>query len=242
MTVEVPLPQVAVVPTGDWAATVSAAWADKLRQNPALRMCLPTGSTPAPVYADIVRRGLSWAETSVALLDEWGGIPQDEPGACGATLRRQLLDHVDIPASSYRVINAWTADLADECAAHDAWLDEGLDLAILGVGTNGHLGMNEPGESIGARTHTVSLAPSTTEASVRYFDGRHEPTWGVTVGLRDLLAAGEVWVLATGAHKAGVVRASLEGPVTQQVPASLLRSHPRCIWWLDESAAITIAG
>jgi glucosamine-6-phosphate isomerase len=229
---------VRVVPTTGWADAVADSWTRRLAERPGLRMCLPTGLTPTPVYAAMTAREVPWRQASVVLLDEWGGIPRDEPGSCDATLRRELLDHVDLPADRYRAIDAWAEDLDAECAAVDTWLDEGLDLAVLGVGTNGHLGMNEPGSPPDARTRRVELAQATRDAAGRYFGDRiTPPTWGVTVGLRDILAASEVWVLASGAHKAPVVTASLEGPVTPDLPASVLRGHPRVVWWVDEAAA-----
>lgn len=231
---------VRVLPSAGWAAAVADAWQEHLVTRPALRMCLPTGSTPTPLYEAMGRRTVTWAGTEVVLLDEWGAIPRDEPGSCDATLRRELLDHVDLPSASYRAIDAWADDLDAECAAVDRVLDGGLHLAVLGIGVNGHLGMNEPGSAVGDRTRRIDLAPETREGAERYFAGRiAPPTWGVTVGLRDLLAADEVWVLATGERKAGVVQASLHGPVTPDVPASLLRHHPRVVWWLDEAAAGT---
>jgi glucosamine-6-phosphate deaminase len=231
---------VRVLPPTGWAAAVADAWEERLTERPGLRMCLATGSTPTPVYEAMTARPVSWSDAAVVLLDEWGDIPRDEPGSCDATLRRELLDHVDLPAASFRAIDAWADDLDAECAGVDAWLDGGLDLAVLGVGTNGHLGMNEPGSPPDARTRRVALAEPTREGARRYFAGRIEPpTWGVTVGLRDLLAADEVWVLATGERKAGVVQASLHGPVATDVPASLVRRHPRLVWWLDEASAGT---
>lgn len=231
-------PDVRVLPSDGWAGAVADAWVERLTGRPGLRMCLPTGSTPTPLYEAMAGRDTSWRRASVLLLDEWGAIPRDEPGSCDATLRRELLDRVDLPPDRYRPIDAWADDLAAECAAVDAWLDGGLDLAVLGVGTNGHLGMNEPGSPPDARTRRVDLAPATREGAERYFAGRiTPPTWGVTVGLRDILAAAEVWVLATGGHKAAVVRDALAGPVTPELPASVLRGRPHVVWWVDEAAA-----
>ncbi|HEV2893373.1 MAG TPA: glucosamine-6-phosphate deaminase, partial [Actinomycetota bacterium] len=221
---------------GDWAGQVADAFAGLLGRRPALRMCLATGQTPLPVYADLTGRRLSWARASVLLLDEFGDLPPGEPGGCDAALRRALVDRVDLPPGGYRPIDTAAADLDAECRAVDAWLDGGLDLAVLGLGANGHLGMNEPGAGAGARTRRVELAPATMDAAAGYLGGRR-PGWGVTVGLADLLAAERVWVLVTGAAKAEMVRACLEGPPDPARPASLLQGHPGCTWWLDEPAA-----
>ncbi len=228
---------VKVLPSQGWAEGVASAWAAVLSHRPTTRMCLPTGQTPIPVYAAVTARSLSWGKASVLLLDEFGGLPPGEPGSCQATLRRSLVDRVDLPPSSFRSIDTAATDLAAECRDIDTWLDAGLDLAVLGLGGNGHLGMNEPHSSTSARTRRVQLAPSTVESATRYFAQPFRPSWGVTVGLRDLFAAQTVWVLATGKHKAQTVRSCLvEGP-DPSLPASLLQDHPGCTWWLDEPAA-----
>ena len=228
---------VRILDAGDWAATVGAAWAGLLGGRPDLRMCLATGRTPLPVYADLRRRPVSWERASVLLLDEFGGLPPGEPGGCDATLRRALVDRVDLAPGGYRSIDTAAGDLDAECRAVDAWLDGGLGLAVLGLGGNGHLGMNEPGSPVTARTRRVELAAATAEAAARYFGDRRPPGWGVTVGLADLVAAEQVWVLVTGSSKADTVRACLEEPPAASRPASALQGHPRCTWWLDEAAA-----
>ncbi len=222
-----------------WVERVAAAVLERLSARPALRMCLATGSTPLPVYERVASAHGAFANASVLLLDEFGGLPATEPERCDAVLRRVLVDHVE-PAD-YRTIDVDADDLDSECSAIDQWIDRGgLDLAILGLGVNGHLGMNEPGSDADGRTARVELATSTIEGAQRYFAGRHRPTWGVTVGLRDLLRAGEVWVLAAGPTKAEIVARSLQGAAGADVPASLLQDHPNCTWWLDPPAATNL--
>ena len=226
-------------PGAAWADAVAEQWVTRLVAQPAMRMCLATGSTPLPVYDRMRRSPELFAGASVVLLDEFGDLSADEPESCDGVLRRHLVDAV--PLTDYRSIDSAASDVAAECDAIDAWIDAGpdglLDLAVLGLGRNGHLGMNEPGSPVDGRTARVELAPSTIEGAERYFAGRARPTWGVTVGLADLLAAREVWVLATGPSKSAIVARCLDGPVTPDVPASLLQRHPTCTWWLDELAA-----
>ena len=218
-----------------WVERAADALLERLSAHPTLRMCLATGSTPLPVYERVASAPGAFAASSVLLLDEFGGLPPDEPERCDAVLRRVLVDLVEV--ADYRSIDVDADDLDAECAAVDRWIDRGgLDLAVLGLGVNGHLGMNEPGSSPDGRTARVELAESTIEGAQRYFAGRHRPTWGVTVGLRDLLRADEVWVLAAGPTKADIVARSLRGPAGTDVPASLLQQHPNCTWWLDPPA------
>ncbi len=191
-----------------WVDGVSALWRDRLRNTPDLKMCLPTGLTPLPVYAEMVRSAraghVSFARASVFALDEFGGLPDDEPGRTRLTLQRLLLSQVDLPADHFHWLDADAPDSDAVCARYDAAIGAGFDLVILGIGTNGHLGMNEPGSPADSPTRRVDLEESTVQASARYFpsiDRDQLPRWGLTVGLGPILASREVWVLATGSRQ-----------------------------------------
>lgn len=231
--------RVVTVPGAPWCAAVAGRWLELLDARPVARLCLATGSTPLPVYARIAEAHGALGAASVLLLDEFGDLPADEPESCDRVLRRSLIDPAGV--ADYRSISVGTPDLDGECRAVDGWIDTGpggcLDLAVLGLGVNGHVGMNEPGSPVDGRTARVELAASTIASAQRYFEGRARPTWGVTVGLGDLLAAREVWVLATGRDKATIVARCFESPATAEVPASLLQDHPNCTWWLDKPSA-----
>jgi glucosamine-6-phosphate deaminase len=225
-----------------WAEHVAARFASFLADEPAARVALPTGATPEPVYASLVeavRAGVaSFRRAHVFLLDEFGGVPPDAKGRCDVMLHRSLLDHVDLDPQRYHRLDPEAEDLAAMCAAYDASMTPPLDLVMLGIGRNGHVGMNEPGTSPESATRRVELAPSTTQASVRYFgEGAALPTWGVTIGLSAILAARTIWILATGEGKADIVRDVLLEPVSTTRPASLLRGHPNCWLFLDAAAA-----
>jgi glucosamine-6-phosphate deaminase len=225
-----------------WAEHVAARFAAFLADEPAARMALPTGATPEPIYSGIVeavRAGVaSFRQAQVFLLDEFGGVPADAKGRCDVMLRRALLDHVDLPPAHYHRLTPEAEDVAAMCAAYDASMQGPLDLVMLGIGRNGHVGMNEPGTSPESVTRRVELAPGTTQASVRYFgEGAQLPTWGVTLGLREILAARTIWIIASGQGKADIVRDVLLEPVSAQRPASLLRGHANCWFFVDAAAA-----
>jgi glucosamine-6-phosphate deaminase len=225
-----------------WAEHVAARFAAFLADQPTARVALPTGATPDPVYAgivDAVRAGIaSFRRAHVFLLDEFGGVPADAKGRCDAMMRRALVDHVDLAPEHYHRFDADAPDVEAMCQAYEASMKGPLDLVMLGIGTNGHVGMNEPGTSPESVTRRVELAPGTTAASVRYFgEGVPLPTWGVTLGLRNILAAKTIWMLASGAGKADIVRDVLLEPVSASRPASLLRGHPDCWFFLDAAAA-----
>lgn len=227
---------------GGWAAAVAARLRERLAAHPHVRLCLPTGDTPAPAYRELaaaVARGeTSLARAEVVLLDEFGGLPPDHPARCERMLRRELLDHVDLPEDRFH-----HPDLDAELARFAGVVARGgLDLAVVGLGANGHVGLNEPGSTRHAPTRRVELAPPTIERAARYGDGADPaPTWGVTLGMAELLAAREVWLLVTGAHKAPILKRVLEGPVGAEAPASLLREHPRLLVLADEDAAAQLA-
>lgn len=228
-------------PIDAWADHVAARLVGRLAANPALRLCLPTGLTPLPVYdrlaAAVARGDVSFARAEVFLLDEFGGVAPEDPGRCDRTLARALVSRVDLPADRFHRF-ALSGDVDEECRRVEALVGAGCDLTLLGLGTNGHLGMNEPGSAPDSLTRRVALDPSTIAASARYF-GRSTnlPTWGVTLGLGTLSRSGEVWVLATGAGKSAIVRDTMHGPVSSAVPATLLRDHQAAMLIADEEAA-----
>ena len=223
-----------------WAANVCALWRDRLRATPALRMCLPSGVTPAALYAEMargVRAGLaSFGQATVFALDEFGGMDPGDPGLTRHTLRRQLIDAVDMTPERFHWLDPDAPDLAAHCAEYEAAIGGGFDLMLLGIGLNGHLGMNEPGAAPDSTTRRVDLHPSTIHGAARYFAHGRLPTWGVTVGLAAVPAAKEVWLLATGRAKAAIIERTVRGEVDLNVPSSLLRRHPNCYVFVDADA------
>jgi glucosamine-6-phosphate deaminase len=151
-------------------------------------------------------------------------------------LERHLLSRVDLPPGRFHGFDL-ARDLAEVCREHEAVVGTGCDLALLGVGPNGHVGMNEPGSAPDSLTRRVDLAPSTIAASARYFSHERLPTWGVTMGLGTLSRSREVWILASGPGKAAIVRDIVHGPITEAVPATQFRLHPRTLLIVDEAAA-----
>jgi glucosamine-6-phosphate deaminase len=223
-----------------WIDTACSLWRDRLRTRPELKICLPSGATPSAIYAEMsrsVRDGLaSFARATVFALDEFGGLAVDDPGRTQHTLRRQLIDAVDLPAAAFRYLEPDAPDLARHCADYDAAIGDGFDLMILGIGRNGHLGMNEPGSPVDGPTRRVDLHVETIESSARYFSHQNLPRWGVTVGLEAILGSREVWVLANGAAKASIIQRTVRGDISPANPASLLRGHPNCSLIMDRAA------
>jgi glucosamine-6-phosphate deaminase len=201
-----------------------------------VRLCLPTGRTPRPAYAAFAAGGGDLGDTDVFLLDEFV-LPDRHPARCDEMLQRDLLDLLPGPPRALHALDPGAADLDAECARYAALVaDGGLDLTLLGLGGNGHLGLNEPGSGATSPTRAVDLTPETTETAAGYGAGA-APSRGVTLGMADLLASHEVWLLVTGEHKADILRRSVTGPVGPEVPASYLRGHPNTLVLADAAAA-----
>lgn len=216
---------------------VSAA----VRSASSLTLGLPTGRTPQALYAGLVAEGLDWSRVRTFNLDEFAGIPSTAPGSFRAFMETHLFSKVNLPAAAVGFLRGDAADEAGECARFDAAMREagGLDLLLLGLGANGHIGFNEPGPSLVAPTHAVDLHEDTRRANADRFEGdwRRVPVRALTMGMAAVLGARRVVLMATGAGKADAVRAMVEGPLTTTCPASWLQTHPHAIVLVDEAAA-----
>ncbi|HEY3335614.1 MAG TPA: 6-phosphogluconolactonase [Candidatus Limnocylindrales bacterium] len=235
-------PRLRILPASAWAPAVADALLDRLTTEPRLRVCLPTGDTPVPLYAELAARdrvgAQSWAQATVVLLDEWLGLPPGDPARCDVRLRRQLLDRL-APPPRFVPIDVDGSDDAAAARAHDAAAHE-LDLGVLGLGMNGHVGFNEPGSRPDDPTRVVRLAVSSREAAMARYGAGLPPTAGITVGLARILGAREAWLLVTGALKAAVLRRALREREGPDCPASYLRRHPALTVFADEAAAAAL--
>jgi glucosamine-6-phosphate deaminase len=224
-----------------WVNGVAAFWRDRLRNNPKLRMCLPSGHTPNPIFAamgeSVAAGQVSFKHAEIFALDEFGGLAPDDEGLCANMLQRYLLKHIDLPSQNFHRIDPNARNVAEE---YDRLISAGFDLTLLGIGLNGHLGMNEPGSPVDGTTRRVDLAPSTVASSAKYLTHKNLPTWGISVGLKHLLGSKEVWLLANGPKKAEIIQRSVKGAVSNEVPASLLRNHPNAFFMVDAEAGALV--
>ncbi|AIQ65254.1 glucosamine-6-phosphate deaminase [Paenibacillus stellifer] len=227
----------------DFAQTGANLVAGLLQTNPRAVLGLATGSSPISVYEELIsmhRRGLvSFSKASSFNLDEYVGLPADHPESYRSFMNRNLFDHIDIDLARTHIPNGNAPDLAAECRAYDAMLEEQgpVDLQILGIGGNGHIGFNEPGAGLEGGTHVVGLLPETRQANSRFFPSIDEvPRQAVTMGIGTILKARQILLLARGAEKAEAIRKAVRGPITTECPASLLQTHPNVVVLLDEEA------
>ena len=216
-----------------------------LGANPALVLGLPTGLTPVPLYRALVRAHQAGrADFSLATtfnLDEFLGLGRGDAGSYRTFMEAHLFAHVNLAPRRAHVLDGRAKDWRAEVEAYDARIRRagGLDLVILGIGRNGHLGFNEPGPTLAARTHRVTLRATTRRANAGLFGGdwRRVPTHALSMGIGTILGAREVLLLATGRSKARIVARALRGPITTRVPASLLQVHPNVSVCLDREGA-----
>jgi glucosamine-6-phosphate deaminase len=188
------------------------------------------------------RGEVSFGDVTVVGLDEFVGLPPWDPARCDGRLHRELLDHLEPGPRSVHLVDLADPDPERAAARHDAVAAAGLDLVLLGLGMNGHIGLNEPGSGPDSPTRVVDIAATSQAAATERYRAGTVPTRGITLGMDRLLEAGEVWLLVTGARKADVLARTMEGPETTDVPATFLRRHPRLVVFADQPAAALLAG
>lgn len=214
-----------------------------LHTNPRAKLGLATGSTPVGLYAKLIemnRQGLvSFAQTTTYNLDEYVGLPENHPESYRTFMNEKFFNHVDIQIERTHVPNGNAADAEAECLNYDKMLEEfgPVDLQLLGLGHNGHIGFNEPGEALSGDTHVVELQEKTRTANARFFPTLDDvPTHAITMGVATILKARQILLLVRGEDKAEIVHRALKGPITTQCPASLLQCHPNVVVLLDQGA------
>ena len=218
----------------------------KQQKNEPCVLGLATGSTPKTLYAELVRmhqnEGLSFKNVITFNLDEYYPIEKDAMQSYHNYMHRLFFNHIDIDPENIHIPNGSLPkdQIKQHCAAYEKTLDDvgGIDLQILGIGNNGHIGFNEPGSSIYSKTRLINLENSTRLANAYEFANLSDvPRLAITMGIGTILKAKKLVLLAWGSAKAPVVQKAAEGNMTEQVPASLLQQHPDCQFVLDEAAA-----
>ena len=205
---------------------------------------LATGGTPVGTYAQLVdwcnKGDLDFSEVTTVNLDEYRGLPKEHPQSYWYFMNENLFSKVNIDPAKTNLPDGTNLDTAAECARYNGIIHKlgGIDLQLLGIGPNGHIGFNEPGEAFELETHCIDLAPTTIEANKRFFDGNEAlvPKQAYTMGIKTIMQARKVLVVANGKAKAQAVKDAVTGPVTPACPGSILQLHPDCILVADEEA------
>jgi glucosamine-6-phosphate deaminase len=223
---------------------------DLVSRNPALVLGLPTGRTPLALYAELIRlthdRRVDWSRVRTFNLDEFVGLGAGDAGSYHSFMRDRLFDGLGIALEQIEFLDGRAADLDAECDRYEAALAKagGIDVLILGIGVNGHIGFNEPASALVAHTHRATLDDRTRAANALWFDGNvnRVPREALTMGMATILSARSIVLMATGEAKNDAVREMLEGGVTTRVPASFLQLHPQVTLMFDDMVADELDG
>src|SRR5690349_9306823 len=218
------------------AAELLATW---LTQSHTRNVMVAGGNTPLEVYRLITGRQLKLSHLNLFALDEYVGVPLAEPRNCANLLRRSVAEAWGIPSSQFFAVSSLESDALESVRRHEQRIGKlgGLDVIVLGLGQNGHLGFNEPGSAEDSLGRLVQLDPISIEANRKWFGGDYAPSLGITVGLRTILSTRRILIMAYGSNKVAAVKAMIEGPRSAQCPASFLQGHPDVRVFLNKAAA-----
>ena len=237
--------EVVIAPEAQLAALAADAVARLLSAKPDAVLGLATGSSPLQVYDELARRhaerGLSFAQARGFMLDEYVGLPADHPERYRTVIERDLVSRVDFAPGAVQGPDGLAADLPAACAAYEQAIVEagGVDLQLLGIGTDGHIAFNEPGSSLASRTRIKTLTRQTRADNARFFGGDVDlvPHHCLTQGLGTIMSARHLVLLATGRQKAEAVHQLVEGSVSAMWPATIMQLHPHATVLVDDAAA-----
>ena len=232
----------------EMSKTAARMVAKVLNAKPNAVLGLATGSTPLGLYQELVRMhqegGLDFGQITTFNLDEYVGLPNRHPQSYHYFMHENLFKHVNIPKQNIHIPSGSTDNYEAFCAWYERRIVEcgGIDLQILGIGSDGHIAFNEPTSSLGSRTRIKTLARQTIDDNARFFDTAEEvPIYAITMGVGTILEARKIILLANGKSKADAISAAIEGPVTSQITASALQLHGDVMYILEREAASGLA-
>ena len=237
--------EIIISPTYEEMSKAAAkAVAELLNSKPNAVLGLPTGSTPLGLYKELARmhksEGLDFSQVTTFNLDEYVGLKKDHPQSYHYFMHENLFKHINIPKQNIYIPSGTTDNYAAFCQWYEKRIVEcgGIDLQILGIGSDGHIAFNEPASSLGSRTRIKTLARQTIEDNARFFDTLEQvPIYAITMGVGTILEAHKIILLANGEKKAAAVAAAAEGPVTSMITASALQLHRDTMFIVDRPAA-----
>lgn len=233
--------EIIIQPTTEAASGVAArVVAGVVREKPEAVIGLATGSTMMRLYRELVQEKLDWSRVRTFNLDEYVGLPPQHPQSYHSFMRENLFRHININESNVYIPDGLASDIPEFCQRYESSIHSagGLDLQVLGIGTDGHIGFNEPTSSLASRTRIKTLTPRTRQDNARFFGKDEEvPHHVITMGIGTIMEARQILLLAFGTNKAEAIAEAVEGPVTATNPASVLQMHPVVKVVLDEAAA-----
>jgi glucosamine-6-phosphate deaminase len=233
--------EIIIQPTQEAATSIAARlMARLLRERPRAVLGLATGSTPLLLYRELAQMKLDWRRVTTFNLDEYVGLSPTHPASYHSFMRENLFRHVNIPEKNIHIPDGMTGDVPKFCEKYEKQIRDagGIDLQLLGIGGDGHIGFNEPSSSLASRTRMKTLTGRTLKDNARFFGGESlAPHHVITMGIGTIMEARHCLLLAFGKKKAKAVAGAVEGPITAMNPASILQVHPKATLCLDEAAA-----
>ncbi|HHU55205.1 MAG TPA: glucosamine-6-phosphate deaminase [Acholeplasmataceae bacterium] len=221
----------------------SKIFIDLIKEKPDCNLGLATGSSPLGLYEKLIesyKKGeISFKNVKTYNLDEYCELPRNHEQSYFSFMHRNLFDHVDVSPENINIPNSEVEDLEKECERYNNVLNANkIDLQLLGIGANGHIGFNEPGTSFTSQTSIIELAEKTREDNKRFFNSIDEvPKYAITMGIKNILDAKAIVLIANGKNKADAINKLINGEVTEDFPASALKNHPNVTVIIDEEAA-----
>jgi glucosamine-6-phosphate deaminase len=233
--------EIIIQPNPEAASAIAARMIERLlREKPDAVLGLATGSTPLLLYRELVRTKLDWGRVRTFNLDEYVGLAPDHPASYHRFMQENLFRHVNMAESNVHIPDGLAGDIPGFCQSYEQQIRAagGIDWQLLGIGTDGHIGFNEPTSSLASRTRIKTLTQQTRTDNARFFGGEAAvPHHVITMGIGTIMEARQVVLLAFGPDKARAVAEAVEGPITAMNPASVLQLHPVAKMVLDEPAA-----
>ncbi|MEI6075503.1 MAG: glucosamine-6-phosphate deaminase [Verrucomicrobiota bacterium] len=233
--------EIIIQPTAEAATSVAARTiARLLREKPDAVLGLATGSTPLLLYRELIQMKLDWRRVTTFNLDEYVGLPSDHPQSYHTFMWENLFRHLNLSRKNIHIPDGQARDIPKFCAKYEKQIlaAGGIDLQVLGIGSDGHIGFNEPTSSLASRTRIKSLTLQTREDNARFFGGKElVPHHCITMGIGTIMEARQNLLLAFGAGKARAIAEAVEGPITAFNPASVLQLHPTVKVCLDPGSA-----
>jgi galactosamine-6-phosphate isomerase len=220
---------------------------EAVKKNPTATLCLASGDTPRLAYSLAANKastnGVDFSRCTFVALDEWLDIPPDNTGSCQFFLRHLLFDPLHIPETNIHFFDALSADPQEECKKMNDVISRqgGIDLMVIGIGMNGHVGFNEPGQSFEQYAHVVDLDETSKMVGQKYFQESTRLSKGLTLGLRHMLEAKKVLLIASGLKKAEIIKKTIEEQIGPRIPSTSIRSHANSYVMVDEEAASALA-
>ena len=211
-------------------------------------ICTASGDSPAGLYKELVERAhknqLNVSDWSFIGLDEWVGMNGNDEGSCRYHLNQQLFHPLQTAEEKICFFDGRANDLKTECQKTEDFIGEqgGIDVAILGLGMNGHIGMNEPGTSARTHSHVIDLDDTTQKVGQKYFKKEQKLKQGITLGIATVMEARSIFLLVSGKHKAEIAQRIIEDEISEKLPGTLLRRHPNLRIYLDSGAASKMIG